>query len=99
MKNYGESVKINHNSNWPYIPDYLYRILIIGSSGSGKNNVSLNLMKHQRPNVGKIYSYVKDPLESMYRMLISRREKVGIKQEKIQAHFLIILKQLMMSGN
>ena len=25
-----------HNSNWPEIPDYLYRILIIGGSGSGK---------------------------------------------------------------
>ena len=30
MKNYDQSVQINHNRNWPYIPDYLYRILIIG---------------------------------------------------------------------
>ena len=42
MKNYDESVEINHNPNWPYIPDHLYRILIIGSSVSGKTNVLLN---------------------------------------------------------
>ena len=45
MKNYDESVEINHNSNRPYIPDYPYRILIIGGSGSGKTNVLLNLKK------------------------------------------------------
>ena len=39
IKNYDESVKINHNPNWPYIPDHPYGILIIGSSGSGKTNV------------------------------------------------------------
>ena len=26
-----------HNPKWSYIPDHPYRILIIGSSGSGKN--------------------------------------------------------------
>ena len=45
MKNYDQSVEINHNPNWPYIPDHPYRILIIGSSGSGKANVLLNLIK------------------------------------------------------
>ena len=30
MKNYDQSVEINHSSNWPYIPDYYYRILIVG---------------------------------------------------------------------
>ena len=43
IKNYDESVKINHNPNWPHIPDHPYRILIIASSGSGKTNVLLNL--------------------------------------------------------
>ena len=28
--------KTEHNKNWPYIPDYPYRILIIGGSGSKK---------------------------------------------------------------
>ena len=26
MKNYDESIEINHNLNWPYIPDHSYRI-------------------------------------------------------------------------
>ena len=34
--------KTKHNKNWPYIPDYPYRILIIGGSGSGKTNLLLN---------------------------------------------------------
>ena len=25
----------DHNKKWPYLPDHPYRILIIGSSGSG----------------------------------------------------------------
>ena len=29
MKNYDESVEINHNPNWPYILDHPYRILVI----------------------------------------------------------------------
>ena len=34
-----------HNSNWPQILDHPYRILIIGTSESGKRNALLNLMK------------------------------------------------------
>ena len=93
MKNYDQSVKINHNPNWPYIPDHPYRILIIGGSGSGKTNVLLNLIKHQRPDIDKIYLYVKDPFESKYQLLINGREKVDFKPQK---HSLIIHKQLMM---
>ena len=73
MKNYHQSVEINHNLNWPYIPDYPYRILIIAGSGSGKSNVLLNLIKHQQPDVDKIYLYVKDPLQSKYQLLINGR--------------------------
>ena len=43
---------IEHNSKWPYIPDHPYRILIIGSSGSGKTNVLLNLINNQ-PDIDK----------------------------------------------
>ena len=34
-----------HNEKLSYIPDHLYRVLIIGGSGSGKTNPLLNLIK------------------------------------------------------
>ena len=61
VKNYDESVVIYHNPNWPGHP---YRISIIGSSGSGKTKVLLNLIKHQQPGIDKIYLYVKNPFKS-----------------------------------
>ena len=73
MKNYDESIEINHNQNWPYIPDYSYRILIIVGSGVGGTIVFLDLIKHQRPDIDKIYLYVKDPFKLKYEFLISRR--------------------------
>ena len=45
--NYTNENKKEHNSMWPYTPDYPYRILIIGGSGSGKTNVLLNLINNQ----------------------------------------------------
>ena len=59
MKNYNQSVEINHNPNWPYISDHLYRILIIGGLVSGKTNVLLNLIQHQWADIAKIYLYIK----------------------------------------
>ena len=35
---YANENKTKHNKKRPYIPDHPYRILIIGGSGSGKNN-------------------------------------------------------------
>ena len=46
--------KIEHNLKWPYIPDNPYKILIIGGSGSGKTNASLNLI-NKHPDIDKIY--------------------------------------------
>ena len=66
MKNYDQLIEINHNLNWHYIPDYPYRILIIGGSGSGKTNMLLNLVNHQQPDIDNIYLYVKDPFELKY---------------------------------
>ena len=63
MKNYNLSVKINHNSNWPYIPEHPYRTLIIGGLGSGKTNILLNLIKHQQAYIHKINLYIKDPFK------------------------------------
>ena len=45
--NYINENKTKHNKNWPYIPDHQYRTLIIGSSGSGKTNLLLNLIEIQ----------------------------------------------------
>ena len=75
-KNYDESVKVNQNRNWPYIPNHLYWILIIGGSGSSTTNVLSNLIKYQRPDVNRIYLYVKDPFKSKYQLLLNRKEKV-----------------------
>ena len=36
-----------HNKKWLFIPDHLYRILIIGGSGSGKTNPLLDSTKEQ----------------------------------------------------
>ena len=68
MKYYDQSVKINHNLNWSYIPDNPYRILITGGSGSGKPNV--------------LFISTKSIYTSKYELLINRREKVGIKKWK-----------------
>ena len=46
LENYDQSVEINRNTYWHYIPDHPYRIIITGGSGSGKTNVLLNVIKH-----------------------------------------------------
>ena len=66
-----------HNSNWPYIADHPYRILIVGGSGSGKANVLLNLINNQS-HIDKIYLYAKDPFEGKDQYLIKSRKKVGL---------------------
>ena len=67
-----------HNENRSYIPDHPYRILIIGSSGSGKTNTLLNLIKKQE-DIDKMYLYAKDLSEPKYEYLIKNRENAGIK--------------------
>ena len=67
-----------HNEKWPFIPDYPYRILIIGGSGSGKTNALLNLIKEQ-DDIDKNYLYAKDLTEPKYEFLIKKRKDVGIK--------------------
>ena len=74
---YTNENKTEHSKNWPYTPDHPYRILITGSTGSGKTNALLNLIENQS-DIDKIYLYAKDPYEAKYRYLINIREKVGI---------------------
>ena len=67
-----------HNKKWPYIPDHLYRILIIGGSGLGRTNKSNKIIKEEN-DIYKIYLYAKDLSESKYECLIKKREDAGIK--------------------
>ena len=81
------NLKINHNPIWSYTSNQPYKILMIGGLGSGKAFALLNLIKHQRPDISKIYLYVKDPCESKYLWKRKSRkrnekEKVGIKKLK-----------------
>ena len=48
-----------HNLKWPYIPDYPYRILIIGGSGSRKTNALLNLISNHLNIFDEIYYLIK----------------------------------------
>ena len=50
-----------------YIPDYPYRIVIIGGSGSRKTSALLNLINNQL-GIDKIYLDAKDPYEAKYRL-------------------------------
>ena len=67
-----------HNEKWPYIPDHLYRIIIIGGSESGKRNALINLINEQN-GIDKIYLYPRDLSEPKYENLIKKREDAGIK--------------------
>ena len=67
-----------HNKKWPCIPDHLYRILIIGGSGSGKTNALLHLIKEQ-DDIDKIYLYARDLSKPKYEFLIKKRGYAGAK--------------------
>ena len=75
---YTNENKKEHKLNWAYVPDHLYRILIIGGSGSGKTNALLNLI-HNQQDIDKIYLYAKDPYEDKYQYLINKRKSLGLK--------------------
>ena len=61
----------DHNLKWPFIPDHLYRILIIGVLDQKKTNVLLNLIS-QQDNIDKIYLYAKDLSQPKYEFLIKK---------------------------
>ena len=75
---YTNENKIDHNPNWPHIPDHPYRILIIGGSGSGKTNTLLNLINNHA-DIDKIYLNTKNLYEDKYQFLIKKKESIGLK--------------------
>ena len=70
-----------YNLKWSYVPDHPYRMLVIGSSGSGKTNALLNLIKEQDSDnlTDKIYLYAKDFNQPKYQFIIKNREGAEIK--------------------
>ena len=66
------------NKKWPFIPDYSYRVLVNGGSGSIKTNALLDLIKEQ-DDIDKIYLYAIDLSEAKYEFFIKKREDAGIK--------------------
>ena len=64
----------NHSKKWLYIPDYSYRMLIIGGFRSGKGNGLLNLIEEQDSYelIDKIDLYAKDINEPKYQLLIKK---------------------------
>ena len=79
--NYVNENKTKHNKNWPYIPDHLYRILMIGRFRIWKNKFIIKLLENQ-PDIDKIYLYAKYLYESKYQYSINKRESVGINHFK-----------------
>ena len=69
---YTSENRVNHNPNYPYIPDHPYGILTIAGSGSGKTSALLYLIDNH-PDIDKIYLYAKDPYEDKYQFLIKKR--------------------------
>ena len=61
----------------PEVPDYPYRILIVGGSGCWKTNSLFNLI--YQPDVVKIYLYAKDPYEAKYQFVINKQESTELK--------------------
>ena len=58
--------------------DWPFRMLIIGSSGSGKINTLLHLINNFHP-IDKIHLYAKDIGEEKYNYLINKSKQAGIK--------------------
>ena len=57
--------KKEQNPNWSQIPDYQYRVLIIGGSEWGKTNVLLNLLNHKL-RTDEIYLHAEDGCEEKF---------------------------------
>ena len=67
-----------HSLNSPQISDYTNRILITGSSESGKTNALLNLINHKL-YTDKNYLYAKGPHKAKYQFLSNKCQCADVK--------------------
>ena len=72
MFNLDNITEKDDNKDWPY------RKLIIGPSRSGRTNYLLNSIQKDNNIIDKIYLYAKDLEELKCKLLINKREQVGI---------------------
>ena len=65
----------DYNKKWPYILDHLYRMLIIGGSGSGKTTALFNLIIEQDSDnlIDENYLSPKYLNEPKYQFLIKKK--------------------------
>ena len=70
MFNLEDVTKKYDNKDWPY------RKLIVGPSGSGKANCSLNSIQKDNNISDKIYLYAKDLEELKYQFLTEKEKKL-----------------------
>ena len=79
-----ENIK-QHKPNWSEIPDFPYKMLIIGGSGSRKTDALFNLIQvKEHIFFDIIYLYVKDPTEAKYPFLIKKREHSGLTLKRLE---------------
>lgn len=83
---YDELIGINHNPNWPYIPDYLFTISNIDGSELSKTNLLLNLIREVDRDKKNLY--VKYPYEPKYQS--TEEKKLRLENIMIQKRILII---------
>ena len=60
MKNYDESIEINHNQRCPYILNHSYGVLIIGGSRSSKADALLKLININNHRLTKLIYALKN---------------------------------------
>ena len=85
IHDYTNENKIEHNMEWPYIPDHTYRIR---RSGSRKTNALFNLINNQQ-DIDKIYLYAKDTYEVKYHYLINKNENVVLDHSNDSKAFIL----------
>ena len=73
-----ENIK-EHNLNGPQISEHSYRMLIIGTSVSGKTNALLNLINHKRHADRRVYLFAKYGSGAKYQFLINKPKDADLK--------------------